>query len=312
MRTWIDDAVQALGLVAGLLLSLSAVAAPPGLSAVPEAAALVAASAPQDRIVVLGELHGTNEAPALAGELARIQGQATEETPVGGVTLALEIHALEQSRIDAFLDSSGDAAARDALLSSPYWAVSPERSDGRRSVAMLALLESVREMRSAGADLRVLAFDPGSAGGDANTRNAQMAATLRDAVARDSDRRFVVLIGNYHARRAAPANVRGLMPGRLPPVPTMAHLADLPMLRVNVTAERGQFWGCMNGSCQPWPLGGRPSMASPNEAANPPTPADAMRRPRFQLTPQDTAVWDAELVMPEYSVAPPIDGMRQR
>lgn len=312
MRKGIHRSLQPLGLVAGLLLSLSAVSATPGLSVVREAAALVAASAPPNRIVVLGELHGTNEAPALAGELARIQGPGAGETPGSGVTLALEIHAVEQPRIDAFLESSGNDAARDALLSGPYWAVPTERSDGRRSVAMLAVLESVREMRSADADLRVLAFDPGSAGGDANTRNAQMAATLREAFARDSDRRFVVLIGNYHARRAAPANVRGLMPGRLPPVPTMAHLANLPMLRVNVTAERGQFWACMNASCQPWPVGGRPARASPNEAANPPTPTDAMRRPRFQLTPQDTAVWDAELVMPEYSAAPPVDGIRQR
>ena len=266
-----------------------------------EAAALVAASASSERIVVLGEMHGTNEAPALAGELAGLQRQGTDGAPAGGVTLALEIHATEQARIEAFLDSSGDAGARDALLSGPYWAVAPERSDGRRSVAMLALLESVRERRSAGEDLRVLAFDSGSGGGDANLRNPRMAAALREAFVRDPARRFVVLVGNYHARRAPPTRVGGLLPGQSPPVPTMAHLADVPMLRINVTAERGEFWGCMGGSCQPWPLGGRRA-----------APANAMTGPRFQRTPHDTAGWDATLVLPEYSVARPVDVGRQR
>jgi hypothetical protein len=81
----------------------------------------------------------------------------------------------------------------------------------------------------------------------------------------------------------------------------MAHLADVPMLRVNVTAARGEFWGCMGGSCQPWPLGGRRA-----------APANAMTGPRFQRTPHDTAGWDAQLVLPEYSVARPVDVVRQR
>ncbi len=287
---------RCVGLVAGLLLSLSTVAAVPAPSAVREAAALVSASAPQQRIIVLGELHGTHEAPALAGELTGLRWRKAHGAPDEGVTLALEIHATEQARIDAFLDSSGEPAARDALISGSYWALKPERSDGRRSVALLALIESMRERRSAGEDLRVLAFDPGSGGGDANVRNPRMAEALREAFARDPDRRFVVLVGNYHARRAPPTRVGGLLPGQSPPVPTMAHLADVPMLRVNVTATRGEFWGCMGGACQPWPLGGRETIPGP----------------RFQRTPQDSTGWDAQLVLPEYSVARPVEVGRQR
>ncbi|WP_297865116.1 hypothetical protein [Silanimonas sp.] len=261
-----------------------------------EAAALVAAGASQERIVVLGELHGTHEAPALAGELVGLRWRQAHGAPGEGVTLALEIHATEQSRIDAFLDSSGDAAARDALISGPYWAVEPERSDGRRSVAMLTLLKSVRERRSAGEDLRVLAFDPGSGGGDANVRNPRMAAVLREAFARDPERRFVVLVGNYHARRAPPTRVGGLLPGQSPPVPTMAHLADVPMFVVNVMAARGEHWACRDGSCQPWPLEDR----------------GAIPGPRFHRSPRDPAGRDAQLVLPEYSAARPVDVGRQR
>ena len=290
-RVW-----RCVGLVSGLLLSLSTVAAVPAPSAVREAAALVAAGASQERIVVLGELHGTHEAPALAGELVGLRWRQAHGAPGEGVTLALEIHATEQSRIDAFLDSSGDAAARDALISGPYWAVEPERSDGRRSVAMLTLLKSVRERRSAGEDLRVLAFDPGSGGGDANVRNPRMAAALREAFVRDPERRFVVLVGNYHARRAPPTRVGGLLPGQSPPVPTMAHLADVPMLLVNVTAARGAFWGCRGGVCQPWPLEGR----------------EAIPGPRFHRTPDEPAGRDARLILPEYNAAWPVEVKLQR
>ncbi|MFO0449434.1 MAG: hypothetical protein ACK52I_12385 [Pseudomonadota bacterium] len=296
----------------GLLLSLPAVAAIPAPSVVREAAALVAANASQERIVVLGEMHGTHEAPALAGELAGLRWRQAHGAPSEGVTLALEIHATEQARIDAFLASSGDAAAREALISGPYWAVKPERSDGRRSVALLALLESVRERRSAGEDFRILAFDTGRGGGDANVRNPRMAAALREAFARDPERRFVVLVGNYHARRAPPTRVGGLLPGQSPPVPTMAHLADVPMLRVNVTAARGEFWGCMGGSCQPWPLGGRRAVPASNDGADSHEPANAMTEPRFRRTPQDTDGWDAQLVLPEYSAARPVDVGRER
>jgi hypothetical protein len=123
-----------------------------------------------------------------------------------------------------------------------------------------------------------------------------MAAVLREAFARDPERRFVVLVGNYHARRAPPTRVGGLLPGQSPPVPTMAHLADVPMLRVNVTAARGEHWACRDGSCQPWPLEDR----------------GAIPGPRFHRSPRDPAGRDAQLVLPEYSAARPVDVGRQR
>lgn len=101
-----------------------------------EAAALIPAPTDSPRILVLGELHGTHEGPALAAELVRIRVAAGMPT-----TLALEVHQAEQPVVDAFLASSGDESARMALLEGTYWQVPAERSDGRRCVAMLALLE---------------------------------------------------------------------------------------------------------------------------------------------------------------------------
>lgn len=108
-------------------------------------------------------------------------------------------------------------------------------------------------------------------------------------------RSFVVLVGNYHARKAAPTRISsGLPPGGTPPVPTMAHLADLPMLRVNVSAASGTFWACMAGGCGPQTAGGeRVGRAG---------------EPRLHLTPGHPHPWDAKLALPSLSAAPPAAG----
>ncbi len=273
-------------------LATVALAMPPDTGAIRDAAALVPIDDDGARIIVLGELHGTRETPALAEALVRRLAERGEP-----VTLALEAHASEQSRIDAFLASSGDTASRSELQSGPFWAVQPGRSDGRRSVALLDLLDAVRRLRGDGAALRVLAFDAGNAGAGADERNRRMAARLREAVESDSARRFVVLIGNYHARRAPPTNVVGLMPGQAPPVPTFAHLADLSMLRINVSARAGEFWACMAGTCGPRPVGARGAFGGA-------TIPDA-EAPAFHRTPDDATGGDAQLRLPTFSVAAP-------
>ena len=253
------------------------------------AAADLADGLQRHRIVVLGEMHGTHEAPALAGELARTR----LDRDATGVTLALEIHGAEQARIDAFLASAGSPAAREALLSGAFWARPAAQSDGRRSVAMLALLETARRLRASGNDLRVLAFDPGSAGGDADARNRRIAAALRQAFERDRGRSFIVLIGNYHARRRMPTQrMGGLAAGQRPPMPTMAHLADVPLHVIRVEAERGAFWGCPSpGSCGPLPYRGPPRTGS--------------SLPAVDWTPGPDAAWDARVLLPRYTAAPP-------
>jgi hypothetical protein len=269
---------------------VGALAKPPSDSVLREAAELVAVSADDKRIVVIGELHGTNEMPALAGELLRLHAEARRPA-----MLALEIHVDEQERIDAFLGSPGAAADRATLLDGPFWTVPPERNDGRRSVATLALLEEVRALRAGGADVSVVAIDAAIAGEGPDRRNERMAETLRAAVGAEKERAFVVLIGNYHARRAPPELVFGLPPGVVPPVPTMGHLTDLSMLRVNVGAQAGEFWACMGGVC-----GAQPARVSATLPGG-----SGQLKPKFQCTPLDTAGWDAQLRLPRISVAEP-------
>src|SRR5688572_25707746 len=61
-------------------------------------------------ILILGELHGTHEAPAVLAGLVRTLAAR------GAVQVGLEIPAAEQPALDAWLTSDGAAVARRALL----------------------------------------------------------------------------------------------------------------------------------------------------------------------------------------------------
>ena len=183
-------------------------------------------------IAVLGEVHGTAEAPAFTARLA------CEAAQRGPVTIGLEIPRDEQARIDAYV-ASGGGDARAALLASDFW--TREYQDGRSSEAMLALLESLRVLRTGGADVRVLAFDiPTRPVGSAEGRDEAMAqAVLADRAAHPA-RSMVLLTGNLHARRQA----------GLPPVPEMVPMTSVLLAAVpdlvsfDMAAGPGTYWVC--------------------------------------------------------------------
>lgn len=106
------------------------------------------------KLVILGELHGQVGPPAFAANLA------CREATKAPATLALEISADEQPRIDAFLGSDGGDAARASLLEGRFWRRAIQ--DGRSSAAMLAMLQSVRGWKAAGLPLRVAAVEDGN------------------------------------------------------------------------------------------------------------------------------------------------------
>jgi hypothetical protein len=145
-------------------------------------------------LVFLGELHGTNEAPALAAEFAC---ELTRDRD--GVTLSLEIPESEQSQINRYLASAGTAADQSELVSTQFWQAPNGGQDGRRSLAMLALLERLRQLRATNVKVDVLAFDGWSA--DA-PRDATMAASLLSSIRQHPRAKFLVLVGNVHASKA--------------------------------------------------------------------------------------------------------------
>ena len=97
-----------------LLLLVASMSAPPAfaVSGVDSAAQAVIRDAGDNRLVMIGELHGTSEVPALVAALARHYVHS------GPVLVALEVHAAEHPRIRAYLASDGGVAARHALRDS--------------------------------------------------------------------------------------------------------------------------------------------------------------------------------------------------
>lgn len=143
---------------------------------------------PAPSLLLVGEVHGTNEAPALVGDLACASAKSGN-----AVVVALEVPIEEQARLDRFLTSDGTDADQKALLNSEFWTRQPQ--DGRSSAAMLKLLHQLRTLRAEGAQISVLAVDDGMAG----SRDAGMAMRIR--AAHSGGTAVIALLGNVHASR---------------------------------------------------------------------------------------------------------------
>ena len=121
MRQWMCAAVVAW------------LAAFPVLAQAPAADEIVAAAGTH-RLIVLGEKHGTVEIPALVADLA---ARYADEGPL---LLALEVRRSEHVALSNYL-RAGDARV-GTLRRRAAWSMPPERNDGRRSEAMLAVMKN--------------------------------------------------------------------------------------------------------------------------------------------------------------------------
>lgn len=219
-----------------LLLLVASMSAPPAfaVSGVDSAAQAVIRDAGDNRLVMIGELHGTSEVPALVAALARHYVHS------GPVLVALEVHAAEHPRIRAYLASDGGVAARHALRAGPFWNVPAGRNDGRRTQAMLDLVEAARQLRGEGHSIAVVPFDPARPGQAHPARDRGMATILRAGFEALPGRgRMLVLTGNRHAMRAVLATLaaHGLDSAA-------GYLLDLPLHSVNVAGVEWTFQAC--------------------------------------------------------------------
>lgn len=245
---------------------------------VAEAATLIDADVGDRHLVMLGEMHGTAEIPAIAGEL--VGRWASEHRQP--VLLGLEAASTDQARVDHYLASGGTAADRADLLAGEHW--TEPMHDGRDSVAMAMLIERMRALRAAGADVSIAMFDPSGDG----ERNARMAASLRGAIAAHPGARVLVLTGNVHAMTGEPPEMfSDGKPYKLPM--TMArHLADLHPVSIDFGAIQGDFWACQD-TCGRHPvIQRRPPIAEPSLERNDPG-----------------ATWDYRMILPRFSASEP-------
>jgi hypothetical protein len=185
-------------------------------------------------IVLVGEIHGTEESPAFVADLT-CSALAAERS----VTVALEIPQEEGARIDAFLASPGGAEDRAALLGGAFWR--DPFQDGRRSRAEAGLLDELRRHRRAGRPLRVTLLDQVEqpSGGE---RDARMAARLEAAAKAAPNDLVIALTGNLHSRTtvgtpfdAGRENMGYLVARALP---------ESKVLGLDVASTAGSAWIC--------------------------------------------------------------------
>lgn len=143
-------------------------------------------------VVLLGELHGTQEVPHFVAQSAC--QVATQGIPV---TVGLEIPDMNQARLETFLASAGTEADWAKLMESPFWR-SPY-PDGRNSEGVVYLIEALRKLRAQGLDVAVFAYDHPPLEGDA--REEVMARTVREVAGKSQKRALLVVSGNLHPRQ---------------------------------------------------------------------------------------------------------------
>jgi len=185
------------------------------------------------RWVFVGELHGSNEAPAAFLDLVC-------DALAGGksVTVALERPTSEQSALEGMLDGKDVDAAKKELLGLPGW---KNGMDGRASGAMLRLLVALRELRDANPNLSVAAFDAPTAGDAAGARDEAMGKALLALGKAEPANLILILTGNVHGMQA-PLFGYDFAAMYLPPD---------QKLSLEVTDEGGKSWTDSKVGCGP-------------------------------------------------------------
>lgn len=188
------------------------------------------------RLVILGEIHGTQEAPAFVEALT-----CHFEKRGRNVVLALELPVDTLERVRTV---SRGTVEKKALGVIPFWKT--DSPDGKTSVGMWQLLSAQLEREVLeGSRSKLYFFDTAA---DSNLRGAQretaMAANLEALLSRQAETSTVlVLTGNLHSRkeRGVPWNkdfepLAFLLRQHLPVTFDLAHLG-------------GTAWTCSRTAC---------------------------------------------------------------
>lgn len=210
-----------------LLLALIALTLP-GL-AFARSGDLPGAEAVLDRdvdFIVVGEVHGTVELPAVFADMVRLA--AARDRPM---IVAIEHTPESLAGLDAYMASDGGAEARRRLaLDAPGW----KMPDGR----MFELVEAARALKAGGADVRLVAFDHWIESGTNERREAAMAANLVAAWERVPGAQVLVLTGLGHADATGFTSAE-------PPFRSMVQFLPAERtLSLAFVRSGGETWGC--------------------------------------------------------------------
>lgn len=193
----------------------------PSLVGVPEA---IVVSLAARNVLIIGEVHGTKETPAIVSALMDIKSKE------GTVLLGLEIPVDQQGPVDSYLSGTG---SEESLLSGDFWKRQADRQDGRSSQAIFDLLRDARRLRLSGRRIEVVcyvAWDPKGPPSGARSRN------IISAYNRVKPDFTLILSGNYHSRVA-----RSDFDDQ---DPLGVQLSKLRALSLPVYSTSGEYWAC--------------------------------------------------------------------
>jgi len=190
---------------------------------------------PAIRWVVVGEQHGTNEAPEAFAQLVCLASRTGRP-----VTVALEYVRNDQSEIDTYLCSDGGPKARAALMKLHQFA-DPDQ-DGRGSIAFFRLLERLRIMRNAGMIRSVIAADIDATRPMTKARDAVLAEHWQAAPA-PANGIVLAYAGNVHAMR------KPVTFGDRTVITAGSLLPRSRTMTVNIMTNGGESWNCVDDDC---------------------------------------------------------------
>jgi hypothetical protein len=192
------------------------------------------------RLVLLAEVPGTNEIPDFVGRLACQAARNGVST-----VLAVELLHRDQDWVETYLATRGTAADRAAFLevTRSFDSLTPA---GDGSAAVLKLIETVRVLRDAGLDIRIIAFDEAV---NAVAREKARASSVEVARRIEPDALLLVVTQSASARTV-------LGPGETPETATLGWYLEhwgLKPVPLGLRSPGGQGWACTpaKGGCGP-------------------------------------------------------------
>ena len=195
-------------------------------------------------VIVLGEVHGSNEIPALFADAVCLTAQTRR------VVVAVEQPSVDQAAVDSFIASDGGQEARLTFLRARMW--NGPMKDGRSSEAYFRLFETLRRMRAAGMIQSVIAFQPASL--TQRPTPEEYEKVMADIVLSGTKygATVVALVGNVHAMLTT-------VPFDPHYMPMAGHLAAGQVVTLNfMPSGSGETWVCRTGpdDCGAKPWGG--------------------------------------------------------
>lgn len=205
---------------------------PPGWGAI---------AALKPRYVLFGEVHGTEQSPAMVGRTACALARRGER-----VLVAVELASTGNAALQSAWRTADREFRTGLTARMPGW---KDRRDGVASEAMLGMLADLHALKSRGRRIDVVAFNgPRDAAQAARFKDrpgqgpheAAQAENIRQAAERGRYDHVLVLVGNLHARK------RPVERGGVSYEPMAMRLAPAgQVVSLNMVSGPGTMWNCL-------------------------------------------------------------------